>query len=230
MISFFGASHSILKQLIIIIAGACIVSALISTIGHYFFTEKMIENSIKKQMESTLTLTTEYLENKYSEELSYDLKLLNSSSEINKLLTSSKDEYFIHQQNVEKLFLSFSTSRNDLYYDIRLIDISGKELALIRERKRIRELETVVSSLPTPSNLMIGELFLKLKKSEAGTIKFSRPAFNNGKIYFFAGIAKKDPDIGGFGGAIIITFTLDKFKDYLNNFKVFGSSLRRNNL
>lgn len=222
---FFGIRHSILRQLIFIIAGASILSALISTIGHYFFTEKLIDDSIKKQMKFSLNLSTDYLENKYSEELRYDLNLLNSSTEVNRLLTSSKNEYFIHQQNVEKLFLSFSINREDIYHDIRLINVAGKELALIRDKKRVRKLETVVSSLPTPSNLMIGELFLKLKESPAGTITFSRPAFENGKIYFSAGIAKRDPDIDGFGGAIIITFTLEKFKEYLNNFKVFDSSV-----
>ena len=217
--------RSILTQLMLIISGASLIAAIASTIGHYIYTERIIESSIEQQMLSALELTTDYLEDNYSEELRYDLQLLNSSREVNKFLSSTKDEYLIHQQNIERLFLSFSKNRGDLYDTIRLIDVEGKELAIIKDSKRFREYNTVISSSPTPTNLMISELFLTLKTAIPGTILFSRPAFENGKTVFFAGLSKSDPDIGGFGGAIIITFTLDDFTNYLNNFKVFGNSL-----
>jgi diguanylate cyclase (GGDEF)-like protein len=217
--------RSIFIQLVIIIAGASIVSALASTIGHYFFTARIIESSIEQQMRSALQLTTDYLEGNYSEELRYDLKLLNSSNEVNALLSSTSNEHFIHQQNVEKLFLSFSRNRDNLYQSIRLIDISGNELAIIKNKKRYREYNSVISSPPTSSNLMIADLFLQLKNSTPGTILFSKPANEEGSKYFAVGIAKTDPDIGEFGGAIIVTFTLEEFTNYLNNFKIFGYSL-----
>lgn len=216
---------SILIQLVLIISGASIVAAIASTIGHYVFTARIIEDSIEQQMESSLELTTGYLEDNYSEELHYDLNLLNSSREVNQFLSSTTDEYLIHQQNVERLFLSFSKSRDTLYKSIRLIDISGNEIAIIKNKKRYRQFNTVISSSPTPTNLMISELFLELKNLPPGTVRFSRPAFEDGMAYFFVGIAKTDPDIGGVGGAIIITFTLEEFTEYLNNFKVFGNSL-----
>ena len=217
--------RSILTQLVLIISGASIVAAIASTIGHYVFTAQIIESSIEQQMKSSLELTTGYLEDNYSEELLYDLNLLNSSTEVNRFLSSTIDEYLIHQQNVERLFLSFSKSRGKLYKSIRLIDISGNEIAIIQDQKRYRKYNTIISSSPTPINLMISELFFKLKNSQPGTISFSRPAFEDGKAYFFVGLAKTDPDIGGVGGAIIITFTLEEFTEYLNNFKVFDNSL-----
>jgi diguanylate cyclase (GGDEF)-like protein len=217
--------RSILTQLVLIISGASIVAALASTIGHYLLTVDIIEDSIEQQMGTALQLTSDYLEGNYSDVLRYDLTLLNSSREVDKFLGSTADEYLIHQQNIEKLFLSFSINRKKLYNSIRLIDESGNELAIIKNKRRFRDYNTVISSPPTPTNLMISELFLQLKNSSPGTVLFSRPAVEDGINYFSVGLAKTDIDIGGFGGAIIITFTLEEFTDYLNNFKVFDYSL-----
>jgi diguanylate cyclase (GGDEF)-like protein len=223
MINLFRRSIS--AQLIFIIAGASIVAALTSTIGHYIYTARIIESSTDQQMESALRLATEHLEKNYSEELRYDLNLLNLSTEINNLLGSGIDNYLIHQLNVEKLFLSFAKNRNGLYRSIRLVDISGSELAIIENKKRVREHSTVIAAGPTESSIAIRDLFLRLKIQEPGTIFFGDTVFEKGENLFFVGIVKEDPDIGGFGGAIIITFTLDQHIEYLKNFKVFGNSL-----
>jgi hypothetical protein len=99
--------RSILTQLVLIISGASIVAALASTIGHYFLTVDIIEDSIEQQMGTALQLTSDYLEGNYSDVLRYDLNLLNSSREVDTFLGSSANEYLIHQQNIEKLFLYF---------------------------------------------------------------------------------------------------------------------------
>jgi diguanylate cyclase (GGDEF)-like protein len=210
---------------VLIISGASIVAALASTIGHYFLTVDIIEDSIEQQMGTALQLTSDYLEGNYSDVLRYDLNLLNSSRVVDTFLGSSANEYLTHQQNIEKLFLSFSINRDRLYHSIRLIDESGNELAIIKNKRRFREYNSVISSPPTPTNLMISDLFLQLKNSPPDTVLFSRPAAEDGINYFSVGLAKTDLDIGGFGGAIIITFTLEEFTNYLNNFKVFDHSL-----
>ncbi|MGH1486465.1 MAG: bifunctional diguanylate cyclase/phosphodiesterase [Cellvibrionaceae bacterium] len=217
--------RSISTQLILIIAGASIVAALTSTAGHYIYTAKIIEDSIEQQMKSSLRLATEHLEKNYSEELRYDLNLLNLSTEINNLLGSRINDYLIHQLNVEKLFLSFSKNREGLYKSIRLVDSTGSELAIITNNKRVRKHSTVIAADETESSVSIRDLFLRLKNREPGTIFFGDPVFEETENYFFVGIAKEDPDIGGFGGAVIITFTLDQHIEYLNNFKVFGNSI-----
>lgn len=218
-------SSSILRQLALTIAGASVIAAIASTLGHYFFTAKVIQRSTDQQIQSALELTTDYLEKNYTEKLKYDLNLLESSQEINAFLSSPIDEYLIHQLNVEKLLLSFSGNRSDLYHSIRLLDVSGSELAIIEEQKRVRKYNTIIMSGNSEKINAMGNLFLELKTSKPGSVLFGGPAFENGKSYFFVGIAKTDPDIGGFGGAVIITFTLEQLTKYLNNFKVFGHSL-----
>ncbi|MFT6791351.1 MAG: HAMP domain-containing protein, partial [Cellvibrionaceae bacterium] len=222
---FSGFKSSILSLLALTIGGASVIAAIASTLGHYFFTAEVIQQSTDQQILSALELTTDYLEKNYTEKLKYDLKLIESSQEINFLISSSADEYLIHQLNVEKLLLSFSKNRSDLYRSIRLVGVSGSEIAIIEQQKRMREYNTITMSGKSQTINTMGELFLDLKSSKPGSILFANPVFENGETYYFVGLAKTDPDIGGFGGAVIITFTLDQFIKYLNNFKVFGYSL-----
>lgn len=221
----YKIKSSLKNQLTLVIASACFITAMASSLGHYFFMHQKVESSIDQQLNSALNLTTNYIHENYAQRLEYDLRLIDSSNVVNTFLSGKVDEYLIHQFNVERLFLSFAKNRSDIYHSIRQVGLSGEEMVVIEELKRNRDYGTIAYSEPSAINNSMKDLFYDLKKSEGGTILYGNPAFENGKSYFFVGISKSDPDIGGFGGAVIITFTLEKLINYLDNFKVFNHSV-----
>jgi len=216
---------SIFTQLLFVIAGTSIFTALVSGIGHSLFTSHLLKTSMHKQVATALQLTTDYLEHNYTKALSDDLNVLRSSQSIDALLKLETNENAYRRLMVEQLLLSLSKNRDKLYHSARLISNDGKELAIIQSEQRIRHYNTIQSSPPTTLNLRISELFFKLKRAKAGAIIFSRPAFQEDKKLFLVGINISDIKGEHFRGAIVISFIMDDFIDYLKNFKVFDHAM-----
>ena len=89
-------------------------------------------------------------------------------------------------------------------------------------RKRIREYTTIDHFPNSVLYRRIYSLFERLRKENVGSILFEGPfKYRNNKTTFLVGISKMEPEIGGFGGAIIFLCDLTGYLNYLSDIKFY---------
>ncbi len=227
----YKPKKSILLQLTLVIAGASILSALISSIGHYIFTTSLIKDSVNDQVSTALELTSNYLEEKYTNQINHDLNLLNNSQIINELLEDDIQHYNEDKLiAAENLLSNFSSNRDNLYNSILLINKNGDQVVAIENGIKNREKINIIEENKTSKDIQTADLFQALKKSPYTTSIYSKPITKDKQHLFLAGISKKTTgqqrrSLNNFNGAVIIIFNIDSFISYLKNFKIFEHSM-----
>ena len=136
----------------------------------------------------------------------------------------------MNRPEVERLFLSVANPQASLYSSIRLISTDGQERIIVSEGKRIRNYRSVLKHVQhvrhNDSEEKMATLFSRLSKVKPGSILFEGPiAYENEAFSFLIGISKREPDIGGFGGAVVAEVNLADYLTYLSNFQIFEKSM-----
>jgi diguanylate cyclase (GGDEF)-like protein/PAS domain S-box-containing protein len=227
------AGTSIFRTLLYALAGTGIVAALISGVAHYAFTVRLIEDSVRQDMETAVSAATTYLDRTYSVTAIDDLRMLAASPAVESLLIGMGNDVYLRRPQVERQFVRLNKSRGDIYNALHLYDSGGKRW--IGVRHGIRERIVAGNHLEfekVSSEIGVDRLFKRLESESPGTILYSDPRWhlsdseaNNGNWLVVAGIAREEPEIGGFGGAIIVELDLTHYLNFLAQSRIFGRQL-----
>ncbi|MFQ5538887.1 MAG: HAMP domain-containing protein, partial [Candidatus Binatia bacterium] len=101
------------------------------------------------------------------------------------------------------------------------------ERIIISNGKRVRNYVSILQHAQDNNfRGKIAALFTRLSKAEPGDILFEGPIEHGDKtVSVLAGIAKREPEIGGFGGAVVAHVDLTDYLAHLSNFKIFGQTM-----
>ncbi len=222
-----GKTLSIFHRLLLSIAGVSVAIALISGLSHYLFAARLIESSVRNQMQTALESSQAYFERTFSVPVAGDLRLLESSPAVDDLLMSFGPDVYLNKPAAERLFLSVVKTHPRLYSSIRLLDADGFEKIVIEGEKRLRSYASILQVSGEKSlKGRMALLFRHLSDAEPGSILFEGPLEDVDQGFsFLAGIVKREPDIGGFGGAVISHIKLTDYLSYLSRFRVFDHSM-----
>jgi diguanylate cyclase (GGDEF)-like protein/PAS domain S-box-containing protein len=217
------AELSIFQRLLLLVAGAGLVIAIVSGVSHHFFTARLMKQSVQGEMETALRASVDYFERTYLIPAASDIRLLESSPLVDSLLMSSGEDELFARPEAERLFLAVIRSKGDLHTSIRLVDADASERVVVVGNRRLRDYHNI---LETPADGHMADLYRRLRREKPGSILLEGPfADAAGAQAFLVGITKREPEIGGFGGAIIAQFDLAEYLRYLSQVRVFDSSL-----
>ena len=214
---------SLFVRMLIAIIGVSIMITAITAYTLHSYTVGNIEDRLGRQLEETLDTTVSYFDKVYAVPIQSDLMLFESSSSLNNLMMASDGEHLIVRSEVERFLLGLSRYRKT-YKSIRFIDRAGNEKVAVSGRKRLRTYSSV-QQLSSGDLLqqMTATLYERLKAAGTASILFEGPVRRfDGSHSFMVGMKKEDPEIGGFGGAVIIHADLSDFIGYLRNIDLFG--------
>ncbi len=228
-----AAGTSIFKTLVYALAGTGIVAALISGVAHYAFTVRLIEDSVRQDMKTAVAAAATYLERSYASTAADDLQMLAASPAVESLLIGMGNDVYLRRPPVERQFIALNQSRSDIYNALHLYDGNGKRWIGVRHGKRERGITQHHHQSDTNiSDIGVDKMFERLESAPPGTILFSDPvwhiydaAADKGHWLALADIAREEPEIGGFGGAIIIEMDLSHYLEYLAKLRIFGHQL-----
>ena len=210
---------SIFQKLFIAFFCVALITLIISGVVHYKSKKKFIERTITSQISDYLHASIDYFNKMFTIPAKKDLGFIDASPTLNNLLTSQKDETLLTKPPVERLFLHFTGPAESIYLSSRFIDSKGKEKIIAAGRRRVRDYTTIDHF---PNNVLyrrIYSLFKRLKADSLGSILFEGPFKYKNKLTFVIGISKIEPEIGGFGGVVILHCDLTSFVHYLSDIK-----------
>lgn len=222
------AKKSILYQLIIVITGASIISAIVASVGHYIFTSSLIHTAVSEQANTAFDISQDLINEEYIH-INHDLELLRHTplltpSFIASLTSSglSNEEAKTQQlQQIKRLLHRFIESSHNVYDSITLLDNQQKVVAEVY--KDTPPIEHQTSDKSHPNNFSLSELFHKINSSNnKQQSHFYGPRNDNGKSLFFAGVSLKRENTEFGYNTIIIAFDIDKLTHHLSHIKVFN--------
>jgi len=148
----------------------------------------------------------------YAHPAQHMLDLIETSPQVNDYLMSPRGELLLRKSDVERLFVKVCQA-SPIYMSLRLLDLSGREKVVVVGNRRVRKygtLETMARGGPVATR--VSELFVALQGDESRPFACSDVFRDDtGRWTFLAGVAKLEPEIGGFGGAIVLQFHLDPY-------------------
>lgn len=157
-----------------------------------------------------------FFSDQYINSVHDDLKLLNQAPSLNNLLASPEQEKKLHRVEVAKFFQRIMKARST-YKKLEVFDTEGIQLLSISPTKRLYQYNNL-SQLLTNNELNDEKaaLFSLMCQDQYHHVITSSPLpTSDGDTQLYAVMGLTDPDIGKFGGAIIVTVSLQKFFDHL---------------
>jgi len=208
--------RSIFLRLLLAISGTALLVAVVSGSAHYLFAASLIDSSVRTQMAGALATSMAYLERRYGVPVSTDLRVLASSPGVLNVLESMGPERFLDRPHAEGLFLSVAGAEPELYRSLLLLDAAGEVRVYVMGGKRLRpELMS--------ADGRVAELFADLAAAGPGAAIYRGPLHHaDGRHSILAGIAVRDPDVAGVGGAVVAELPLDRFIEHLRGTRVLG--------
>ncbi len=194
--------------------------ALISGLAHHLYLNQVIFNATQERLAGTLKSMRLFFEESYSKHVSGDLSMMARAPSIGRLIVSGSEERFIARGDVERFFINITGNHKDEFYlKIGFHGRKGDLLAAVKGRKRTRRKGNILTlSDATSLQRESAKLFQDLKKAAPGAPVICSIVRNaSGGDVLLAGIGVADPDVGGFGGAIIVEVALALYLDYLAN-------------
>ncbi|MBZ0167368.1 MAG: hypothetical protein K8I00_11235, partial [Candidatus Omnitrophica bacterium] len=194
-----------------------VVIIAISNALQYSNRKHFIEENFRSQGRQVLHSAVDYFEEVYNHHLIRDLRLIVESPTLDTLLTSQKNEALIARPNVEKLFLQFTRYDADKYLSLRFIDAKGIEQVIAEGNRRVREYRQYEEIRDHSRERLYAEiyhLFEELRTDADAGVFVSKPFLYENQWSVLAGVPKPDPEVLGFGGAVIVHISLNGFYDY----------------
>ena len=218
---------SIFRRLLFWIAGTGLLVAIVSGLAHYLYTARLIQASVENQMQTALQSSLSHFKTTYEVPVFGDLRLLDSSPVVDNSLISLGADIYLSRPATERLFLSVVRANPNLYSSIRLVDVDGMEKIIVDGGKRVRSYVSVLQHAQDNNfRAKMATLFTRLNNVKPGDILFEGPIEHGDKtVSVLAGIAKREPEIGGFGGTVVAHVDLTDYLAHLSNFKIFGQTM-----
>ncbi len=221
----YSSKKSILFQLILVVAGASIVSAIISSAGHYMFTSSLIKQSVSAQAENVLKLANTILDTEYTLHINHDLHLLQDSPPIREITHLDKQSRSTKYLQTQRLLHNFIRSSNGIYESILVIDKDENTLAYAGKETSLSEISSKEEEGADDSiKFNVAELFTEITNSPQEPSIFSGPIKREEGHLFFAGYKRNSDITNSTDGAIIITFNINKLTTHLSQIKAFEQS------
>jgi diguanylate cyclase (GGDEF)-like protein len=223
-----STQKSILFQLIIVIAGASIISAIVSSVGHYMFTSSIITKSANEQASSALEVSKHLLTDEYTRYINHDLNLIQASPLIQ---LSNKDGN--QQQNSlsqAKEMLGHFILNSDSAYEAIIILNGDEEVIMSANAKNntfdhLNTKGTISEKEGTRSiSFGISELQNKINENRGNNTIFYGPQKDDRGYLFFAGIKIKTTNPASQDSTAIIIFNIDKLIEHMSHIKILGHS------
>ncbi|MDE1465671.1 bifunctional diguanylate cyclase/phosphodiesterase [Spartinivicinus poritis] len=173
--------------------------------------------STDQLLTSRLKAIETYFSDQYITNILDDLKLLSQAPSLNNLLASPEQEKKLHRVEVAKFFQRV-VKTNTSYKKLEVFDTEGLQLLAISPTKRFYQYNNL-NQLFTNNALQNEKaaLFSSMCQDQHRQVLTSSPLpTDDGDTLLYAVMGLTDPDIGRFGGAIIVTVSLQKFFDRLN--------------
>jgi len=204
----------------------CCGLTAISGIVYYSYASKVVKDSIKSQAFLVCDHADHEFNMRYSGHIERELRLLVTSPQLNNYLMSSKEETPIYRAEVERLFLSL-LQESEIYLSTTFLDASGHERIAVygNKRKRIfRPLAEIAEDGLLGQNMK--KLFMDLKLDRTKTLAYTAPFYDaQNKLGILVGIAKQEPEAGGFGGVIVQHCDLTNFIHDVSQNKVLNTAV-----
>ncbi len=204
----------------------CLVLTAASGIVHYRQSRSIVVNSIRSQAGALCEHLERRFEMYYAAPIEHELRILATSPQLDNYLMSSKEEALLHRAEIETLFLNLSHAR-DVYLSTTFLDVLGREGAGVAGNIRKRTFRSLAEvSCEGPVGRNMDALFTELKAGRTPAMASRGPfrdALNRQSI--LAGVAKQDPEAGGFGGAIIQHCDLTGFIDEASRSRILGAAV-----
>lgn len=206
--------------------GMCVIAVLIVAcffVIYYQYSKNVVEKSITENINTIKQNCNLQFQLDYGFPISSNLRFLESSVALNEYLMSSTDEQFIAIVEVEKLFSQMIRNKKSCKR-LLFFDHEGNSRVHIANNKRIRSVLRIDDS--TKMEPAYRTLFENLKKSTEGTIRTEGPFVDSvGSVYFLVGISKLEPEVGGFGGAIMTEISIDEYLQFTAQAKLYNYNL-----
>lgn len=205
---------SIFIRLLLSFLGVVILVSTTLTTVFYIYDKHALKKRAIDQIQQQFAAIDFHLRFEMQEKLLNDLRLLSSNPSLDDFLMSSELEQDIHGRALERLF--FESLKYIRSYDsISFIDAGGKEKVKVGRSGRVKTQRDASSSA----------FFYRIKNGRPGSIHVEAPARDDeGQVTFSIGIHKIDPDIGKFGGAVIVQYNLRDLIGYLDTFRIFDEN------
>jgi len=204
----------------------CCALTVASGMVYYRHSKRVVENSIRGQAWALCKHVEREFSLRYAAPVEHELRLLVTSPQLNNYLMSSKEERLIHRAEVERLFLSLSQGR-DIYLSMTFLDASGQETigtcGNVRQRAFQSLAQRAAESLPGQN---LKEVFTALKSGAAPSIAYCAPFREaENRLSILVGMAKQEPEAGGFGGAVVQHCDLTGFVRDVSQNRILGAAV-----
>ncbi len=218
---------SVFHKLLLGFIGTSLVIILIMGSVYYYYTKERVNTYVTSEISIGLKNAVSFFESNYTNPVKSDLTLLESSPSFDNLFTVPKEEVAFVRFDIEKMFHRLSIAKEGVYRDIAFFDAHGQEKIALKNKSRVRNFSSI-SQYGQGSSYDQGKvlLFNRLINSPPGTVLFEGPFKGSDNIQIFlAGISKREPEIAGFGGIIMLSCDLTNFITYLSNVKVLDRQI-----
>jgi PAS domain S-box-containing protein len=212
--------RTIFSRLFWSFVGTSISIILIATLLYYNDASQNTEQQMRKDLEVSLQQSIAIFEKGYLTPIEGALKMMEMSPSLNNFLKTHDEQATLLRFDIEKQFVKLIDTYPEIYSSVRFVDNFGRESVVVEEKKRIRDYSSLLNKpQQKPSLQQLTTLFRKIETGEPRQIHFS-PVFISaqGHSHFYAGIALLEPDISGFGGAIIFECDLGEFIQEMESF------------
>ncbi|MBU0482186.1 MAG: PAS domain S-box protein [Proteobacteria bacterium] len=194
---------------------AIVISVSVSLIVVFYgYSKNTITEQTRENINQDFANLTHQFQEVIKDEITRDLKILSTNPILDSYFMATQLEKEIEARAVERLFLQ-SIEYSNNHRSITFVEYSGTEVIKVNRKGRIREY----------GNISRTKIFTELEAASPGEIIVHGPFRSmDGEHYISAGIGKPDPDIGQFGGAIIIDYSLEEFFSQLQSIKFRGTN------
>ncbi len=209
------------------IAFLCVglVPTLISARLHYRSQRMFLERTFASELEALAQGAQAYFQRTYAIPIPSDLGFIERSQGLNLFLTSHDAEVLLAKPEVERFFLHFTSREGTIYRSLHFFDMQGRERIATEGNRRLRRYR----DLSAPGTDVVGAhmraIFSELKAASLGSTHCTAPFMSDGRSTFLVGMAKREPEIGGFGGAVIAHCSLEEYLDYLRNVSMLDTPI-----
>jgi len=199
------------------------VIILIAVFVHYQFAVKSNLQTIESDLKTYLKNSTELLNKGYFSAVDSTLKLMEASPSLVKIRTLPENEARLIRFDIERNFADIIKTNPGLFQSIRFVNIAGDEQVVVEGKKRLRKYKSLLpgNNNSTDHQPLI-DTFQQLQSLEPGSLLYSKIENEAGHLHFHVGIVLSEPDVGGFGGAVIAEVKLDEFASYFNSIRYLG--------
>jgi signal transduction histidine kinase/ActR/RegA family two-component response regulator len=212
---------TIFQRVMLLTVAVALITTIASGLVHYLYTVRSIAATARAQAADGLALVSAYFDGTYASRLQGDLLWMEGSPVLNDLLTHPENEDPFYRPRVERELLRASAT-SPTYRSITFLDAYGHERARTVSNRREKRFSSAPANAPDEAlGARTASLPQRLAVAAPRTILVEGPTRSpDGKLTFLAGIAKSDPDIGGYGGAIVAECDLSECVEQLAAFHV----------